>query len=163
MATPHYVSQETLNTVLDLLKENRDVVREQIKVIGVKVDDLSDQLTEAATQITTRQDMTNGRVSRAETAIDFMKKEVDQILTEGCDQKHKHEQDVALLRGSGALPVYEEEPTIVRTPIPYMGDPESRRRILKKVGVGSGLVGLGALLPHLINGLHWVFDHVAVK
>ena len=163
MATPHYVSQETLNTVLDLLKENRDVVREQIKVIGVKVDDLSDQLTEAATQITTRQDMTNGRVSRAETAIDNMKKEVDQILTEGCDQKHKHAQDVALLRGSGALPVYEEEPALVRSPIPYMGDPESRRRLVRKAGIGGGLVGLGLLIPHLVDGLHWVLEHVSVK
>ena len=118
----HYVSQETLNTVLDLLKENREIIREQVTGIGEKVDALGDQLTDGVNKITTRQDIANGRTDKAEAAIAAMKKEVEQILTEGCDQKHKHAQDVALLRGSGALPVYEEEPPIVRTPIPYMGD-----------------------------------------
>jgi hypothetical protein len=108
--------------------------------------------------ITTRQDIANGRTDKAEAAIEAVKKEVGQILTEGCDQKHKHASDVALLRGSGAVLPYEETP-LVRDPIPYMGTPDTRKKLAKRAGIGGGLVGVGVLLPHVVTGVHWVLDH----
>ena len=154
MTANQYVSQDTLNTVLDLLKENREVTRNQIKSVGEKVDDLSTQLTKGIDQITDRQDFSNGRMNKAETALAAVKKEVDELLNDGCHQKSKHIKVLSKLY----RPTADSEDTTLPFTLP-LGNPELRKKIAVRVGVGSGLLGLGIYLPEILNAVHRMIDH----
>ena len=164
-----FVSQTSFHDVLTLLAENREVARQQLAGI-------SNQLAEVGRQITTRQDRQNGRMGDAEESIADLrtdvgvvkvqvasvKTEVDEILTKGCHKRTEHVKELSealLLRrtafpgidlGAGDAP---QEPT------QFLGLGWAKPRTLKRVGVGGGLVGFGVLLPHIINGVHWLIEH----
>jgi hypothetical protein len=136
-STNKYVTMDNFTQVLDLLKENREIIREQ-------VDKLSEQLTSGIGEITGRQDIANGRMVKAEEQIQEIRDEVDEILMEGCHQKEKHIEAITTLAEVGAL----EESALI---------PNWKRA--KKIGIGGGLVGIGVLMPHIWDAIHWIFDH----
>lgn len=133
-----FVSQTSFREILDLLKENRSTIRDQVTA-------LSQQLTRVGEEITKRQDKANGRMQKAEDQIETIqtelaavKDEVTTILEEGCQQRGQHVAALNALAAAGAVPA---EPS---APKPWKPTP-------KQVAIGGGLMGGGALLMEVLK------------
>lgn len=138
-----YVRQDSLDNILDLLKENRQLVRDQVDEVERKVDALRVVVDAGFREVKARQDIANGRVSKAETAI-------GEILTNGCHQRNSHVQTMTTLAQAGALDGVQ------------LANPKAWTRT-KQVGVGGGLVGLGVIAPYLLDAAKWALEHLTIR
>lgn len=164
------VTRDEFHSTLKLLEEIRVDIKGDIKDLKQGQDDLSQQLDDTKREITTRQDIANGRTSKNEAATGVALEQVDQLATQltavqtivasikkdGCEQKAKHVEVIDALAAAGVVPDTSE--------VLDRGDPAGPRWTRRhKAGlgvVGIGGLGLGALLPHVGPFLHWLLTLV---
>lgn len=156
---PDFITAREWGNALTFLKE----FREDIKGDVAK---LSSQLTDTKTEITRRQDTANGKLIKHDEAILALnasvldtRKQVAQIMAEGCAKEKEHEKVLGALAQVGVTSdTCEMNPA--REPVTKWQQHRGK--------VGWGAVGAGGatgaliLLPHVWNALHWVLHHLTV-
>ena len=145
---PQYVSQTAFGQVLNLLHENREAIRAQVS-------GLSAQLTTLGVEIKSKQDITNGRVRKAEEDIGTMRvgleaveEDVAIIKAKGCPLRDQHVQALAVLSAAGVVPAAPDAPT---------GAPW--QTTAKRVGKVGSWMGGGAILVKILEVAQAWFQH----
>jgi hypothetical protein len=156
-SSDRYVSQESFHLVLELLKENREVLRTQISSVTEQMTGLSTQLDQGVAKITDRQDIANGRTSKNEAAIAVLgddikvtQAQVAHLEAHGCRNLAPHKSAIGALAAAGVVPDTME---ILDRPESLQWTTAHRARA---VGIGIGGLGLGVLAPHVGPFLHWI-------
>ena len=164
------LSQYVTRAELLPLAEIRTMLRDDIRALHEGQVRLGDQIADMNTSICDRMDEANGRTGKLEKQLDKTEVEAEaaaglaaKILRDGCHQIEKHEGAVETLTAVGALLPHGEVARVEfsdERPVLAL----VKRHPKKTVAVGGGmLVGLGALLPHLIEFANWVAHLFTVK
>lgn len=144
-----HVTQTAFTQVLDLLHENRVAIRSQVS-------ELSAQLTTLGVEIKTKQDITNGRVRKAEedigtlrTELELVQEDVAEIKAKGCPLKDQHVQTLAALSAAGVVPAVTEA---IATAAPW-------QTTAKKVGKVGSWMGGGVILVKVLEVVQTWIQH----
>ena len=147
-----FVSQREFDRTLRLLEEVRQDIKRDVAA-------LSGQLQDTKEAITERQDEANGRTSKNEVAVAAVTKQLEAVVTQvsvvqktvssiqmaGCNEKRRHAEMLATMAAAGIVP---DTGDLVE------GAATSWHKPAKQAGIAGGLVGLGALAPHIWGWLH---------
>ena len=156
-----FVTQREFDRTLGLLEE----IRVDIKGDVAK---LSTQLLATKTEITSRQDLANGRTSKNEAAVasaaEHLAAVAEQLKTvqstvttierDGCKQKQQHTHMLTALASAGVVPDTGEIRLDVEPPA------TGWRRHAGKGAWATAGAGVAVLLPHVWSGLHWILHHL---
>ena len=168
------MTQYVTRAELQPLAEIRTMLRDDMRGLHEGQIRLAEKVDDMNTAICARMDEANGRTSKLEQKLDATELEVVEardvaktVLENGCRQKERHVIAVNALAKAGVL----DDDSAYLMPgeearVEFVRDQPLRslvqRHPKKSMAVGGGaLVGLGALLPHLIQFLDW-FVHLFV-
>ena len=142
-----FVTRDELDGRLEPLGEIRDMLRDSIEDLKRGQSRLQNEVENTRREIngrldgqTERMDVANGRTTKNEESI-------RRLAAEGCGRRASHEEILNALAAAGVAPtVAEAGPTTPRW-----------KQVKAPVLLGSG-AAFGALLPHLLEGVHKVLD-----